>query len=106
MPGWPRLSDQKVDLLSRLELSMTVGSPWDKVLKEQGLTRTTVVQGDRTLTLTGSGVAGRSIELFIGVPVLLVGLIGAVIAVIRRRRHRDTSPPSQFTGVVYQRAIG
>jgi hypothetical protein len=106
VPSWPRLSDHEVDVRSRLELSMTVSSPWDTVIKEQGLKRSTVVEGSREVTISGTGVARRSIEVFIGVPIILIGLIVGVLLLIRRRgRGGQTPPPTQFAGVIYQRAI-
>jgi hypothetical protein len=102
VPPWPRLSDHPVNVLAHLRLQMTVTSSWDKVIGEQKLKRTTQVLGEQSITISGSGVAGRSISFFIGLPLLVIALIVLVIALIRRRR-RDS--PAEFMAVTYQRAM-
>jgi hypothetical protein len=102
VPAWPRMHDRQVDVLAHLQLKFSLHSSWDKVLAEHGLKRTTPVRGEQNVTIAGSSVAGMSISFYIGVPLLVVGLIVAVIALIRRRR-RDS--PAEFMAVTYQRAV-
>jgi hypothetical protein len=103
VPSWPRLRSYPIDVSAHLQLSFNVQSSWDKVIGQEGLKRTTPIKGEQTVGIAGSGVAGMSLTFFIGVPLLVIGLIVGIIAFIRGRRREK--PSAEFSAVTYQRAM-
>ena len=98
---WPQLTNRDVRIGANLELTGEVSSPWDAVLSQRGLKRTTVVNGSRALAVSGQGVVQRSTTQLVFFPIGLLAVVIAGLYLFRFLRARRSGVGSP----VWQQAV-
>ena len=78
-----------------------VSSPWDTVLGQRGLHRTTAVTGSRALAVSGAGTVQRSTTQLVFIPFALLFVVIAAFYLLRFLRARRSGVGS----AVWQQAV-